>query len=76
MNEQDVKRGVRHPPIPVQIVPHVDEYVWQCLDTSGSSPTLAAALSASLTFLIEQFARDALLNDDLLVAIPAGSSMN
>ncbi len=75
MNEQDVLVALRHLPIAVCITPQSNGYIWQCLDTSGSSPTLVGAMSEGLTYLTEKLACDVLMIDDLLTT-PNRSMMN
>ncbi len=61
MNERDILQALRHLPIAVCITPRPDGYTWQCLDTSGSSPTLVGAMTEGLTYLTQLLARDALV---------------
>jgi hypothetical protein len=66
MNEQAIIKALRNLPVSIQLTPDYSQasggYIWQCLDGSGSSPDLAAALSESLSFLIGRLAADSGLN--------------
>jgi hypothetical protein len=59
MNEQAIIQALRNLPVSVQLTPDYTQasggYSWQCLDSSGSSSDLAAALSSALSFLIGRF---------------------
>ncbi len=75
-NERDLIQVLRTLPVAVCITLRPDgDYAWQCLDCSGTSPTLVAAMSAGLTVLTEKLTNDALVIDNP-VATPAGSSLN
>lgn len=74
-NEHDIIQALRSLPVAVCITPQPDGYLWQSLDTSGTSPTLAGAMSEELTYLTEKLACDVLVIDDLL-ATPSRSMMN
>lgn len=74
-NELDILQALRTLPVAVCITPRPNGYTWQCLDTSGTSPTLAAAMSEGLTYLTHTLASDALVIDDLLVATTTSRSM-
>jgi len=63
-NEHDILQALRTLPVAVCITPRPDGYTWQCLDRSGTTPALAAAISISLTFLTDTLASDALVIDD------------
>ena len=66
MDEQAVLIALRTLPIAVCITPHSTGYVWQCLSGSGSSPTLAEAMTRSLTYMTQQLAGDETVIEDLL----------
>jgi hypothetical protein len=66
--EQEIIQALRNLPVAVIIWPRPAPggyYSWQCLDGSGLSESLAAAMSAGLTYLIEHVAGDAGALDDL-----------
>lgn len=75
MNERDILQALRTLPVAVCITPRPNGYLWQCLDTSSTSPTLVAAASEGLTYLIHTLADGALVIDDLLVATTTSRSI-
>ena len=66
MDEQAVLTALHTLPIAVCIVPHTSGYIWQCLGGNGFSPTLAEAMTMSLTYMTQQLAGDETVIEDLL----------
>lgn len=50
--EQELMAMLRRLPIPITITWRSGQYYWQCLQTTGSSHSLIAAVEAALVYLL------------------------